>query len=274
MNNNSILLIDPKFEPTDSTNLKLLVKIGTDAFSYAIIDNDKKQLYAVYDQQECKNSYERLAEHLKSDSYLKLAYKEISIAAHTENILLVPTDLFDPENILSYTKYFTEAAANNVYVQPALNEQLQTVFSLPLWIEQLISENWPNSTKVAQNTGLLELAHHTKNDTILIDFTVGSFQLIYTRAQQPVFMQTYEFDDIEELTYYLLLIADQLHIDTQKVEVKVCGIIHQGDEKWSRLSQYFNNVDVLVLKTSFNTDILNDMPSHYYTGLLALQQCG
>ncbi len=273
MNNNSILLIDPNFEPANSSNLSLLVKIGADTFSYAIIDNEKNFVHAVFDEQECENGYEKLNERLKNDSYLQLAYKQVTVATHTNNIVFVPQELFNEHNVAVYTKYFEETDSNTVYVQPSLQETIRTVFSLPVFAEKTINERWQTATRLYQNAGLVELATNLVQDTILIDFTVGSFQFIYLKHQKVAFMQSYQFEDLEELTYYLLLIINQLNINTEATEIKVCGIVHEGDDKWKLLNQYFNKVDLLTLKANLDTNILDDMPSHYYTGLLALQQC-
>lgn len=273
MNNNSILLIDPNFEPANSSNLSLLVKIGTDTFSYAIIDNEKNFVHAVYDEQECENGYEKLNERLKNDSYLQIAYKQVIVATHTNNIVFVPQELFNEHHVTVYTKYFEEIDSNKVYVQPSLQQTISTVFSLPIFAEKTINERWENATRLYQNAGLVELATNFKQETILIDFTVGSFQFIYLKHQKIAFMQSYQFEDLEELTYFLLLIINQLNIKAETTETKVCGIIHEGDDKWKLLGQYLNKVDLLTIQSNLDTNILDDMPSHYYTGLLALQQC-
>mgnify|MGYP003575107976 CR=1 FL=1 len=274
MNNNSILLIDPNFEPANSANLSLLVKIGADTFSYAIIDELQKLVHAVYDEQECGSGYHKLNERLKTDAYLTLNYKSVKVATHTPNVIFVPQELYNESEISIYTKYFEEADSKNVYVQPTLQQAFSTIFSLPPLVEKLIDENWQANTKLQQNAGLIELASQIEQDSLIIDFTVGSFQLIYIQEQKIAFMQSYEFEDIEELTYYLLLTINQLSIDTNKTRVKVCGIIHEGDDKWNCISQYFAQTNLLVLATDLDTNILDDMPAHYYTSLLALQQCG
>ncbi|MDQ8003985.1 MAG: DUF3822 family protein [Pedobacter sp.] len=274
MNNNSILLINPDFEPASSGNLSLLVKIGADTFSYAIIDEAEKLVHAVYDEQECESGYQKLTERLKTDAYLKLNYRNVKVATHTPNVIFVPQELYTEAHIEVYSKYFAEASSKNVYVQPTLQQAFNTVFSLPSSVEKVIDENWQANTKLLQNAGLIELASQLKQDSIIIDFTVGSFQFIYLQQQKVAFMQSYEFEDVEELTYYLLLIINQLNINTKETEVKVCGIIHEGDDKWNCISQYFAKTDLLALATNLDTNILDDMPAHYYTSLLALQQCG
>lgn len=274
MSNNSILLIDPNFEPANSINLNLLVKIGADTFSYAIIDNEQKLVHAVYDEQECESGYEKLKERLKTDAYLTLAYKNVKVATYTQNIIFVPQELFNENEVALHTKFFAEADAQNVYVQPSLQQNIHTIFSIPQSLEKVINENWSNSIKLQQNSGLFELANQIIGEGIIIDFTVGSFQFLYLKAGKIAFTQSYQFEDIEELTYYLLLIVNQLDIDAKQTIIKTSGIIHEDDSKWKVLLQYFNKVELLSISSDLDTHILDDMPAHYYTSLLALQQCG
>ncbi|WAC40089.1 DUF3822 family protein [Pedobacter sp. SL55] len=274
MSNNSILLIDPNFDPANSANLSLLVKIGADTFSYVIIDQERKFVHAVYDEQECEDGYEKLKERLKNDTYLNLKYETVKIATHTQNVVYVPQELFNENEIALYTKFFADADSQNIYVQPSLQQNIYTVFSLPYSIEKIVNHNWQQSIKLEQNAGLLELAVQFDKETLIIDFTVGSFQFVYIKNNNIAFNQNYQFEDTEELTYFILLIVNQLNINMKQVAVNVCGIINDGDNKWSLLTQYFDKVEILTLVSDLDTTILDDMPAHYYTSLLALQTCG
>ena len=274
MNNKSILLIDPEFDPKRSEELNLVVKIGADSFSYAIIDEEKKLVYAVYDEQECEDGAQTLNAKLKADAYLTLPYQTVKVAVHTTNSVLVPNELFEAENVALQTNHFTNSDSNNIYAQPAENSGVTTVFSLEKDLENTINTQWPQSMKLVENAGLMNLVNSVSSDTLIIDFTVGAFDIVYTKERQLIFQQHYQFDDVEEFTYYLMLIVSQLQIDTTTTQVRVCGIISIGDEKWNRLKQYFSTVDCLELHTELNTTILDDMPTHYYTSLLSLYACG
>ncbi|MFN0293840.1 DUF3822 family protein [Pedobacter helvus] len=274
MSNNSILLIDPNFDPANSANLSLLVKIGADTFSYVIIDQERKFVHAVYDEQECTDGYEKLKERLKNDAYLNLNYQNVKIATHTQNVVYVPNELFNENEIAVYTKFFADADSQNIYVQPSQQQNIYTVFSPPYSVEKKINNNWPQSIKLVHNAGLFELAVQFNTDTIIIDFTAGSFQLVYIKDKEIAFNQNYQFEGTEELTYFLLLIVNQLNINVQQVTVNTCGIINDNDINWNILIKYFQNVQLLTLVSDLDTSILDDMPAHYYTSLLALQQCG
>ena len=112
-NKNSILLIDPAFEPSTANNCSLLVKIGSKSFSYAIINSETNRVNAVYDEQECENVTSKFAERLKSDLYLSLPYQEVKIAINTPNAITVPDELFSEENLGANAQYFPANHSNN-----------------------------------------------------------------------------------------------------------------------------------------------------------------
>jgi len=274
MNKNSILLIDPNFEPANSSNLNLLIKIGVDTFSYSIADEEKELIHAVYDEQECEDGVEKFKERLKTDAYLKLPYQSVKAAIYTPNLVFVPKALFDEQQIKLYTQFFVDTDLQNIYVQSSEQKEFVCIFGISGATDKLLTTNWENVTLLPYDAGLLENAPATDDSNVIIDFTVGSFQLLYLKGKQLNFAQNYQFDGIDELTYYLLLIISQLGIHTKQTSLKVCGIIHKGDDQWNLLAQHFNRIDFLVVPTPFDTNILDDMPAHYYTSLLALQQCG
>jgi Protein of unknown function (DUF3822) len=274
MNNNSILLIDPNFDPAVSEQLNLILKIGIANFSYAIVDHEKKQVLAVYDEQECENGYNKLYERLKNDSYLKRSYGDIKVAVHTENLIFIPNELYSETMLDSHTKYFPDVDSRNIYVQPDDNTGFTSIFSLPKSVEELIDQHWPKNEKLQQNIGLLHLAQQYTENTLLIDFTVKSFEVAYGKGQQIIFQQSYQFDHIEEFNYYLLLIINQLGIEPVATTIKIMGIVHEHDEKWNCLAKYFTKIDFLIIESPLDVAILDDMPAHYYTSLLSLCQCG
>lgn len=274
MNKNSILLIDPDFDPKQSEQLSLWLKIGTDTFSYAILNQVQKRVYAVYDEQECESGYLKLTERLNADPYLNLDYKDVKVAAQTENLIAIPNELFSQDNVSLTAAYFADADSDHIYVQPIVDSEFTSIFSLPKLADKTIEVAWPSSHKLPQHAGLVNLAKQFTADTLVIDFTVKSFEAVYFKAQRAVFQKGYQFDDIEELTYYLLLVVNQLSINTSTTGIKVCGIIHADDDRWNCLTQYFNKVEFLTLKCDLDTTILEDMPAHYYTSLLSLYSCG
>lgn len=273
-NKNSILLVDPEFDLNTAADCVLLLKITPDSFSYAIIDKSNRQLKAVYDEQECDNVPATLAQRLKTDIYLTLPFKDIKAAVYTLNTISIPNDLFDPEQLNQYAKFFTEEQSDNLYTRPFSTFGFTSIFTLRRFTEQTLAASLSNCKLYAQNAPVLALAARADKTVLLLDFTAASFNVLYTEGGRLIFQNCYQVDNAEEFNYYLLLIINQLKINTPVTEVQLSGIIHTGDDRYQCIEKYFGAI-IFNLPPAREIDhkILDDMPAHYYSSLLALDLC-
>ena len=271
---NSILLVDPEFDPNTAADCDLLIKVGPDSFSYAIIDKSCNQVKAVYDQQECEDPGTVFAAKLKSDNYLSLSFKAVKVAVYTENFIAVPDELFDPAGLNQYAKYFPGDQSATLYVQPLAGYGFTSVFNLAEFIEDTLSASLTSSKRYDQSAPLLALAKGNISRSLLLDFTAGSFNATYVNEGQLVFQRCFETENAEELNYYLLLIINQLKMATAQTAVHLSGIIHEGDGNYQCISKYFKDIHFSKsVSNDMDSRILDDMPAHYYSSLLALDLC-
>lgn len=273
-NKNSILLVDPEFDLNTAADCDLLLKITPDSFSYAIIDKSCRQVKAVYDEQECENVPATLAAKLKNDVYLTLPFNEIKAAVYTENTINIPNDLYDPTQLNQYARFFTEDQSNNLYTRPFTNFGFTSIFSLQQFTEDTLASSLKNCRLYTHSAPVLALASHHDKTVLLLDFTATSFNALYTVGEQLIFQNYYQIDNAEEFNYYLLLIINQMNINTSATELHLSGIIHTGDERYQCIEKYFNTVHFnLPPIEEIDHKILDDMPAHYYSSLLALDLC-
>lgn len=273
-NKNSILLVDPEFDPNTAANCNLLVKIMPDNFSYAIIDKSSDQLKAIYDEQECNNISQTLAVRLKTDVYLNLTFKETKVAVHTVNTIDIPNDLFDPQQLGQYAKFFTEEQSANLYTRPFNNFDFTSIFTLQQFTEEILAASLSNYKFYAQNASILALATPNKQSTLLLDFTAAAFHAAYIVDEKLIFQHYYQTENSAEFNYYLLLIISQLQLNTAHTEVQLSGIIHEGNKYYLSIEKYFKTIRFNLPPTKeTGQKILDDMPAHYYSSLLALDLC-
>lgn len=273
-NKNNILLVDPEFDPKTVANCTLLLKIMPDSFSYAIIDKSNGKLQAVYDQQECNDVANTLADKLKQDVYLSLPFKEIKASVYTENAIAIPNDLFDPADLNKYNSFFATPQAGNLYTQPFANFGFTSIFTLQEFTENTLASALANCRLYAQNATVLGLAKDKNQSALILDFTATSFNAAYIKDGQLIFQNFYQVDNSEEFNYYLLLILNRLAVKPTETTAFLSGIIHEGDDNYQCIAKYFNQI-TFSLPPLEHTDhkILDDMPAHYYSSLLALDIC-
>jgi hypothetical protein len=268
---NSILLIDPSFDPAAASQCDLLVKVGIDSLSYAIINKDSRAISAVYDEQECESGIIKLSERLKTDNYLTLAYRKVKIALHTSNTIDIPNLFFSEEQLIAHTQYFDEPHAEKLYTYAQAYFGFTTIFALPINTAEALSNF--KGRKYPGMAGLLSIAENIAGIALMFDFTVGTFTALYLKDKQVIFQRGYEIANIEEFNYYLLLMVSQLKIQLAETTVHLTGIVHVDDEKYHCLQKYFTNIEFIPVQNSLNQQVLDDMPLYYYSSLIALDQC-
>lgn len=269
--NNSILLIDPNFDPSMASTCNLLVRIGMDSFSYAIISKSTQQVVALYDEQEYNVSELNLTERFEKDSYLKLPYQQTKLVIYTDVEISIPNDIFDESSVEIHSKLMKNNTVINLFRENHFG--FTTIFGIQQSLQDILTSQLSNLKMYSHNAGLLTIAEDTKNDQLFLDFSINSFTALFIKNQQVIFQKCYEIENVEELNYFILLLINQLAISLPEVIIRLSGIIHEDDKKYECLQKYFTTIEFIKLGTSLSLQILEDIPEYYYISLLALNQC-
>ncbi|MEJ5962844.1 DUF3822 family protein [Pedobacter immunditicola] len=270
---NSILLLDPEFDPNMAPDCNLLLKITNDSFSYAIINQDSKSLKAVFDEQACSNMTQTLKTKIKNDPYLNYPYKEVKIAVSTDNCVTVPNELFNSKDLNAYINFFTKAPSKTLHVKNNPDFDFTSIFCLQQHLEDELDVHFKAASKHEQSESVLNLAAHVDNG-LVFDFTALSFTAIQVENSKLIFKNTFEIESGDEFNYFLLLLIKQLDIDFEQTPVYISGIINDNDQNFRTLKKYFKNIQFsLPQNKEIDCRILEDMPAYYYSSLLAIDLC-
>ena len=275
-NNNSILLVDPNFDPNAASHSNLLLKITADTFSYVIVNAENKRVEVLYDRQNLQDQKQELMRLLHADPYLSLDFQSVTVCSYTINSISIPQDFYNETELASYTPYFTdlEHYSNTLNTIEITDMPFKTVFLFPQVVEDALTTYWPNARKFEQTAPLLSDLKHQMGFHLTIDFTAGSFFAMLVKNGELIFQNFFMTEDADEFTYYLMLIFKQLQLDSEQIDVLVSGIINEGDPQLDILRKYFRSVEWNQANPrQLEDSVLEDMPAHYYTSLLALQLC-
>jgi hypothetical protein len=270
---NSLLLLDPEFDPHTAPQCNLLLKITKDSFSYAIIDQEHKALKAVFDEQECHNTLQTLKRLLKNDPYLSYPFAAVKVAVTTDNCVTVPNILFTTDAVKSYTNFFSNSDSSKLHMKPNYHFDFTAVFNLHQGMENELDAHFETAIKVDHQAPLLSLAARVEKG-LLFDFTALSFSLLQVNDAKLCFKNTFEILNAEEFNYYLLLLLQQLGPAVKEMPVYLTGIVNTDDEIHRILQKYFKDIRfTLPQNDKLNYTILEDMPAYYYSNLLAIDLC-
>ncbi|MFD2288155.1 DUF3822 family protein [Pedobacter petrophilus] len=267
MSNNSLLLIDPGFKADASVNCQLLLKITNDSFSYAVVDQHSEQIRIIFDKQGCTDLHQDLKSAFETDHYLSQPYGAVKAAVHTSNFIFIPHEWFDANDLSVYSNFL--GSDGKVYTKTHDQLGFSTVFSLNEKVKEKLPEN---TIFYPQSSPLIALFNRLSGDALLIDFTASSFNVLFIKDQKINFQNHFESENAEEFNYFLLLIMEQLAL-TDTIPVYLQGIINEDDDYYNTLLKYFNNLYFFLPAEKQNSELLADMPPHYFSGLLALRLC-
>ena len=270
-NNNNILLTDPAFDLSMASACNLLIKIGMDSFSYAIVNRSTKKVIVLYDEQECTNSLFNLSERFEKDSNLNLPYQETKLAIYTDDEISIPNDFFDENSVELHSKLLKNNTFKNTFKQNHFN--FTTIFGLNKSLQDILTTQLSNLKIYPHSAGLLALAEDFKDSQLFLDFTANSFNALFIKDEKVIFQKCFETENIEELNYFVLFLINQLSINCIDITVHLSGIINEGDNKYQCLQKYFSKIEFVKLNSEILLNILEDMPAHYYTNILALNKC-
>jgi len=267
MINNRLLLVDTHFKPETSVHCHLLLKITNDSFSYAVVGENNDQLYVLTDKQASTDIEADVKHAFKIDKFLSLNYAAVKVSVHTPNFIFVPHEWANVNQLEVYHAYLGKN--DNIYTTNHEKLGFKTLFSFNKTLDRQLPEH---ALRFAQSAPLIALTEHLTDEALLIDFTAGSFNIIYINGSKIVFQNHFQIENVHEFNYFLLLIISQLYLE-DTVPVYLQGIINEDDEHYNCLLKYFNQLYFFLPVANQNSDLLADMPKHYFTGLLALNLC-
>lgn len=276
MNNskNSILLVDPEFDPQTVSSCNLLLKVTEESFSYAIIDTDQRRLKVIFDMQECGPVFGALQQTLKNDSYLRLPFQKIKAAIFSPYQMNVPNVVFQQDEAAVYQNFFPAGLSGNLYTRNCEEFGFTTVFNMEKSIVNLIEMHLSGAELYHLHTPALKLAASSEQGLLLLDFTAGSFQAVLVENGKLIYLNNFEFAETAEFNYYILLIIKQLELDTKTINLQLSGIIHQEDPQYNCLRKYFSQLNFIYPpQLDIDQTLLDDMPGHYYSTLIAFDLC-
>lgn len=275
-NNNSILLVDPNFDPNAAIPYNLLLKITADSLCYVIVNAENNRVEVLYDRQNFQDHKRELLPLLDADLYLKLAFNNVKICSYTINSISIPDDFYEEKLLETYTPYFTarESYSSTIHSLSIPRLGFKTIFLFPQIVEDAIAAFWPEAEKFEQTAGLLSDEKNGIAIKLMVDFTAGSFFAMLCQNGKLLFQNFFLTEDADEFTYYLMLIFKQLDLDPMQIDVLISGLINEGDPQQDVLKKHFRSVRWnFPAMEKIENGVLVDMPAHYYTSLLALQLC-
>ncbi|MFZ4545330.1 MAG: DUF3822 family protein [Saprospiraceae bacterium] len=257
-------IFDEKLLSNSSYQYRLSMLLSDVACSYLIYDNQQSLAYKSYaleahnrDLFSLKDELELL---LSTDKMLNLSFSEISIRHLTSAFTQVPVALFEAENPYIYLNIVCPAPASELLKTERCLDEIMNIYLLKIDLHQYIQHLWPHANITNLFSELVNKCYfHAKKidgDTLFVNFHQNQMQIIAFRQAKLHLVNNFTFQTADDVTYYTLLVINQLGFDPETAVLMLSGHISNNSELYNSIYRYVRNVD--FIETTSNSAFQKD----------------
>lgn len=248
----SVAFRDPAFDTARSEKFCLVLQIGGEQLTLAVLDNLTNDFLAFEQYVFRKAGSERaLAEQLdkltSEHEWLTGGFKRVDAMVVTERFTLVPAAFFDSTRTAEYLRFnhpvsdtdsvlndvLRNAEARNVYAFEAKLERSLKKISSSVRLRHHLSPLIERSLSVNKNKpGRRALAHVQQQ----------RFDLVVSDGGNLLLANTFTYQTSEDFIYYLLFACEQLKMNPEKMELEIVGEVETDSAIASLAKKYVRNV--------------------------------
>ena len=188
-----------------------------------------------------------------------VSFEDITVIHSNPMFALVPEPFFDKNELPNYLKFNTKLLANDQIVHDALpNHDMVCVYVPFTNINNYIFDCFGSfDFKHGSFLTLQTLFAQSNNGLVCYAYVDHHhLELVVLEQKKLLLYNQFQFHSEEDFLYYVLFTYEQLGLSTETVDLKLFGIVEEGDSLFKRCSEYFKNIRVFLPKSD----------SHFFYG--------
>lgn len=269
------------FSKSKTSSYILSLQLEDSGYSYTIVDSVGNSYAAVnhhsFDKNlEGKSISEKAESMIKEDLFLSKNYKSVYFSLVTHKSTLVPAELFNRKNVRQYFTFnhnlddFEEIHFNYIKKIDAYN-----IFAVPSDLTTLLVNKFPEIVFVHQNntiiSDLINRADNLKFKLPIININVNSntFEIAVYKDDKFNLLNTYIFNDQNDLVYYIMNTLTQYDIKLTKSYINISGFLEKNSDLHKFMLQFFPKMNFLKLDSGLSYNF-KDVDEHLLYNLLNL----
>lgn len=240
--NDKIHLTVSDFEPAHCFNYELCIEIGANHYSYAILDGDKKAVKVISSS----------STHIFNDidgSLLQTSFSKTKINIITKKYTFIPTALFQKDNLEVYSKYLQAEENEQIFVGTVLDGKITAIYAFDKLLLDKIEKHFPAAKLYPQFSSLITGVDYgfslIKEPQVFANFKADYLEVIIYDNSQFQFYNIFEFENDDEILYYLLLATQQNNLHPTNSMLKISGGISTQSVTYTKLKEHFNRIEII-----------------------------
>ncbi len=259
-------------------DIHLSIQISLDGFSFCTINTITNEISTLIHYPFSNNSPTPI-KHLQNvkgvfekELLLQKQYQSVNVS-HVNNLSsFVPKALFNDENLPDYLKYGHKIFKNDYIVYDSIdNHELVNVYIPFVNINNFLIDKFGSfdykhfSTILIKN--LLDTYKFSERPHMFVMVNETHFEIIAIANNSFQLYNSFTYQNKEDLIYYILFTAEQLHFNTNYFELIFLGETVKNDEIYDITYKYVRNVSFLEnrYKYNLNKEFTDDIQRKFFT---------
>ena len=221
---------------SDINNSSLVIHINESWVIFCLFNNQKlSSLNKVRFLHNKKSNFilKTIKKYIKSFSKENIP-SEVKLIYYNRTSTLVPSDLFDPKNSLNYMKYNTSIRIDDIAANDhVLNHEINNVYIPNIDINNYIFEKFSND--FAEKFG----------KRVFVNVNDGFIDVLYFRDKKLEFYNSYDYNSIEDVLFYLLFSFSELKLNPDEIHTVFSGSIDLDSKLYELIYTYVRNVELI-----------------------------
>ena len=274
----------PIFNEVLSPTYNLSILVGIGRLSYFLTNPLKDIVYqGVYHALPYQkwDLIQFITDILDEDKVLTLSYKHVKIVFDNRLVTLVPNVLYSDENPVLYLEKVVNIPDEHVVLIDTITDiAAQNIYAIPEKVYHMFRDQYGSNTYYHLSTAIIKSCQsfiEYKIDTekvVFLNIQQNQIHVIAFDRTQLLFYNTFNFQNAEDLVYYVLLVYEQLGLHNEKVPLYIAGKIQEESQIHDRLYQYIRYLHFVSRTDFYRFDkSFKSIPSHFFFDLYSLHTC-
>jgi hypothetical protein len=236
---------------SDITSRNLSIQFSLDGFSFCVSNQDN-EIYFLKDFSFPETvtidaCLEQIVNVFKHEKELQFDFKNVFVIHQNYLNTIVPSALFDENELASYLKFTVKTLATDVFD----HDSISGIEARNVYVPYVNVNNF-----LFQNFGEFEFKHHA---TVLIEKLLAQnvgvhcyvnvsnhhIDIVILKENTLLFYNSFEYHSKEDFIYYILFTAEQLKMDPNEFKLSLLGDINKESELYTILYTYVRHVSFL-----------------------------
>ncbi len=282
----NIHFIDKSFRATDVSKYHLSLQVFLKGFSFSVLDGERNKYIALAHYSFSRiTSYRTLAKQISEiidkEPLLQNDFPHVKLLYATANYTFVPSVFYTDADKAKFFEFNQELkAGEQLSTNYIFGNSSTVIFSVPKILVSLFTERFPNLRIYHQSVPLIEeLTLKSKIEgygkRVFVNLHPTIFDFVLIDGGEIILFNTFTYKSVSDFNYFFLNAIDNLKLSPLTTSVYVCGILASDDLILESMKKYIKNINYFDKPSHFDYAYgLNEVPSHYFTNMINLYQCG